>query len=213
MGITVIVRTAPEKTPRSTIRRANSEDRENVIAALTMGFSDDVIISGWVFTDPDTYERYASGYFACYTDFAIAHGYVWTTGDTAGALITLPAQAWQLAQQDTGLKERMIRATGPYATRVFALEQALANRHPGVPDYLYAAFIAVAPRYRSQSIGPQMIREFFRLADRMQLPIYGEATTDRNSRLYDRLGIRRHGNAISLPRCDAELFPFWRPAN
>lgn len=202
--------TAPETTTQPTIRLATPADRDNVIAALTSGFSDDVIISGWLFNDPQTYTRYARDYFACYTDFAIEHGYVWTTGDPSGAFVALPFRAWQLAQQDAALKARIEKATGPYAERVFVLDQALADRHPAVPDHLYPAFLGVAPGHRSMNIGPDMIREFFQIADRLQLPIYGEASTERNSRLYTLLGVPRHGDPISLPGCSTQILPFWR---
>lgn len=63
--------TTIDETALSSIRLATPADRDNVIAALTAGFADDVVIQGWLFNGPDTYNRYAAGYFACYTDFAI----------------------------------------------------------------------------------------------------------------------------------------------
>lgn len=58
-----------------------------------------------------------------------------------------------------------------------------------------------------------MLRELFELADQLQLPIYGEASSERNSRLYTRIGMPPHdGPALSLPCAATQILPFWRPA-
>lgn len=202
--------TAPEATTQPTIRLATPADRENVIAALTSGFSNDVIISGWLFNDADTYTRYASGYFACYTDFAIEHGCVWTTGDSTGALIAMPYQAWELSGNDAVLKERMVEAAGPYTEKVAVLDAALTPLHPTSIDHLYLAFVAVAPEHHSEGIGSKMLQELFDLADTLQLPIYGEASCERNSRLYTRIGMPPHSEPFTLPGSEAPIIPFWR---
>lgn len=153
---------------------------------------------------------YASGYFACYTDLAIEHGYVWTTGDATGALVTMPYQAWELAGQNADLKMRMIEATGPYFDQIIILDAALTSLHPTSIDHLYFAFIAVAPEHHSKGIGSQLLQEMFDLADRLQLPIYGEASCERNSRLYTRLGMPKCGEPLTLPGAATPIFPLWR---
>lgn len=203
--------TTSDRTVPTTIRRATPADRENVIAALTVGFSDDVVIGGWVFPDPDTYTQYATGYFTCYTDFAIEHGYVWTTGDETGALITMPSGAWQRTQHDSDLKDRMIALTGPYADRVFALDEVMAERHPASPEHLYLALIGIPPQFRDRGTGTRMLQAAFDLADQMRIPCYGEASCDRNARLYDRIGLFRAKEPLTLPQGGPEIFPLWRP--
>lgn len=203
--------TAPEKTAPLAVRLATPLDRDNVIAALTAGFSDDVVISGWLFPDPDTYTYYASGYFACYTDFAIENGYVWTTGDDTGALITMPFHAWQRAQDDPDLKDRIIETTGSYAEQVFALDEVLAQCHPTSPDHLYLALIGIPPLYRDRGTGTRMLQAAFALADQMQVPCYGESSCDRNGRLYDRIGLFRAERPLVLPGEGPEIYPLWRP--
>lgn len=180
--------TTSAKRAAFTIRRATAADRDNVITALTTGFSNDVIISGWLFTDPATYARHAGAYFACYTDFAIEHGYVWTTGDGVGAVVAMPFNAWQQSQHDAALKDKVIQATGPYIEQAFVLDAALTERHPTSSDHLYLAFIAITPQHRGQGIGTLMLRELFDFADQLQLPIYGEASCEGNRRLYTRIG-------------------------
>lgn len=92
--------TATPPAPNA-IRLATAADNDNVVAALTTDFSADVIISRRPLRN---FDPYASGYFACCTDFAIEPGYVWTTGETFGALITMPPQAWQRSKHDTELE-------------------------------------------------------------------------------------------------------------
>lgn len=198
-------------TTPSAVRRATPEDRDNVISALTAGFSDDVVIGGWMFPDPGTYTQYAIGYFACYTDFALEHGYVWTTGDATGALITMPSQAWLRTQHDTELKDRMIQLAGPYAERAFALDKAMAERHPTTPEHLYLALMGIPPQYRDRGTGTRMLQAAFELADSMQIPCYGESSCDRNGRLYDRLGLFRDKIPVVVPGGGPEVVPLWRP--
>lgn len=209
----VMSTTTPDKTALSTIRLATPADRDNVIGALTAGFSEDIVFSGWLFDDPDTYDRYAAGYFACYTDFAIEHGYVWTTGDPTAALITMPFSAWQRAQTDPDLKERIIQGTGPFAERAFALDEVLIERHPMSPDHLYLALIGIQPEHRGGGLGTRLLQAAFDLADRMGIPCYGESSCDRNGRLYDRIGLPRDKKPLILPGSDLEIYPLWRPAS
>lgn len=203
--------TSPKKTTSPVIRLATPADRDNVIAALTAGFSDDVIISGWLISDPDTYAHYASGYFSCYTDYALEHGYVLTTGDETGAHINMPFQAWQRAQQDTGLKDRLIETTGPFFEKVYELDEALAKRHPTSPDHLYLCYTGVAPGHRDKKIGTQLLQAAFDIADRLQVPCYGEASCERNARLYDRIGLFVQDDYIWLPGAETGISPLWRP--
>lgn len=202
--------TTSEGTASHTIRLATAADKENVISALTAGFANDIIIQKSLFSDPDTYSFYAGGYFACYTDFVLEHGYAWTTGDDAGALIGMTSQAWQRAQQDARLKERMMKATGPYFEKLSVLDAALAKRHPISPDHLYLALIGVRPEQRGRNIATRLERAGIELADQMGLPIYGEATGERNSRFHSHAGLPLHGEPFRLPGVDTNIYPLWR---
>lgn len=104
----------------------------------------------------------------------------------------------------------MIKATGTYADSVFALDEALAERHPALPEHMYGAFVGIAGTYRSKGFCPRRVRELFPLFDRMQLPPYSEVNSGWNGRFDDLIGVPCHGAPISLPRCDTDIFPVWR---
>ncbi|MDP9904676.1 GNAT family N-acetyltransferase [Arthrobacter bambusae] len=203
--------TTPTGTALHTFVRATTSDRENVIAALTGGFSDDVLVAGWMFPDPETYAQHAGGWFACYTDFALEHGYVWTTGDATAALVAMPSEAWQRAQHDEDLKDRVAKATGPCIERVAALDKVFAERHPGAPDHIYFAMGGIQPEHRNKGLGTHMLQNAFELADRMGLACYAEASCERNARLWDRIGLRVTGAPIRVPGYDSDMFSLWRP--
>ncbi|MDR6689067.1 GNAT superfamily N-acetyltransferase [Arthrobacter sp. 1088] len=203
--------TTATKDASHTFRQATTLDRDNVIAALTAGFSDDVLVGGWLFPDPETYAHHAGGWFACYTDFALEHGYVWTTGDAVAALVAMPSAAWQGAQQDEDLKGRVAKATGPYIDRVAALDKVFADRHPEAVDHIYFAMGAIQPEHRSKGLGTRMLQNAFEFADLVGLPCYAEASCERNARLWDRIGLRITGAPITVTGYDSDMFSLWRP--
>ena len=106
----------------------------------------------------------------------------------------------------------MTTAAGPYFEKILVLDAALAARHPISPDHLYLAFIGISPEHRGQNIGTSLEHAGIELADQMGLPVYGEASCERNSRFHSRAGLPLHGEPIRLPGASTDIFPLWRPA-
>lgn len=199
------------RTAVPTVRRATSEDKDDVLDALLAGFANDIIVAGWLFTDPDTYAHYAGAFFGLYVDYALEHGYVWTTGDGIGALVGMSRTAYKILVADTDFQDRMIQAVGPHADRCLIFDQALDSRHSST-DHVFLQFIGVKPDHQSNGIGTALLQTAFAYADELGLPIYGESSCARNGRLYARLGLAPYGEPITLPGTESVLYSLWRPA-
>lgn len=196
-------------TSTPVVRRATLTDLSDVAAALSAGFADDPVME-WLFPDADSYDRYSMAFFACYAEYTIEHGATWMTDDAAGAILTMPSESWEQAKLDTDFENRMAEASGPNADRVAAMDRAFAERHPTDQRHLYGVAAGVAPAHRGRGIGTELLRAWTAVADREGLPCYGEATCERNNRLYERLGFRRQEDLIVIPGCPQPLIPIWR---
>ena len=195
---------------RAVVRPATAADVVTVTTALTVGLADDPVIRGWLFPDADHYTRYSPDYYACYVELAIERGHVWTTGDTIGALVSMPGSAWKQSHHHTTVRHGIAHAAAPWASRAAVLEDALRASRPGSLDHEYLTWMGVAPEHRSCGIDDQLLHAFTCLAEQDDRPIYAEARGDSAANLYRRHGYERLGLAITLPDCDIEIQPLWR---
>ncbi|MFF0146908.1 acetyltransferase (GNAT) family protein [Amycolatopsis sulphurea] len=196
--------------PSGEIRVATRADEDHVVDALTFGFAEDPILAGTMFPDDELYPTFARRYFGVWTDLALDLGTIWTTGDTVGALLTFPSESLPALDNESDLHARLIEACGPYAERVLSVHNVLDLQHPEQPPHHYALFMGVAPGRRSRGLGTRLAHELFALADSEGRAVYGEASCERNSRLYIRMGLRPTGERITVFAHD--ILPLWRPS-
>jgi ribosomal protein S18 acetylase RimI-like enzyme len=64
--------------------------------------------------------------------------------------------------------------------------------------YVYLMFIGVASQHQGQGLGGKLLRALFEESEQAGVPLYLETETERNARMYERLGFRLI-NQISLP--------------
>ncbi|GLQ86859.1 GNAT family N-acetyltransferase [Dyella flagellata] len=193
------------------IRRATQADRDGVVAALTEGFSADPI-NCWIFDNPATYHRYASGYFSCYTDYCLKHGYVFIAGDVVAATIGMPLDALRRLESDIEFDAKLEKMCGPHFVRVSAMNQVMAEHHPNSPNHMYSVFTGVMPSHQNLGLGARLVHAVFDLIDEQNLPMYAEAGNENNARLWTRIGFSLVGHPLPLPDSDLMLHPIWRPA-
>ena len=92
--------------------------------------------------------------------------------------------------------------------RLAAVLAATSARHPDVP-HVYLSAMATLPRRRGLGAGSAMLRHGIALARARGLPVYLEASTRQNQRLYARQGFRAHGAPLPLPESGPTLQPMW----
>lgn len=85
---------------------------------------------------------------------------------------------------------------------------ATSARHPDVP-HVYLSAMAALPRRRGLGAGAALLRHGLGRAQDLGLPVYLEASTPRNRRLYARHGFQDHGAPIALPDGGPVLQPMW----
>ncbi|HLT85047.1 MAG TPA: GNAT family N-acetyltransferase [Phototrophicaceae bacterium] len=98
----------------------------------------------------------------------------------------------------------------PQAERRAVVEAATAARRPSAA-HLHLSAMATLPEHRGRGAGSAMLSAGVELARELDLPVYLEASTADNHRLYARHGFRDHGAPIHLPG-GPTLRPMWRDA-
>jgi ribosomal protein S18 acetylase RimI-like enzyme len=71
--------------------------------------------------------------------------------------------------------------------------------------YIYLMIIGVASEFQGQGFGGKLLRALIEKSERGGVPIYLETETERNVRMYERLGFRVL-NQITLPLVN---LPMW----
>lgn len=92
--------------------------------------------------------------------------------------------------------------------RVEVVEAAAQARHPEEP-HLFLSSMATLPAHRGRGAGAAMLAAGLEWARALGLPVYLEASTSDNRRLYERCGFYDLGETIDLPDGGPSLQPMW----
>lgn len=76
----------------------------------------------------------------------------------------------------------------------------IAGYHPSNEPYWYFTMLGVDPAYRRFDFAEQLVLRFQSLCDEAKKPWYGDATSERTARFYERLGaeiigVAQHGSS------------------
>jgi GNAT superfamily N-acetyltransferase len=168
------------------MHKATTEDVPRLKTVLAEAFFDDPVLS-WLM--PDDRKRLAQlrRYFGIeLRHLALARGRVWTTSDLAGAALTLPPGRWRSPLRVTLLEGS---AFGLRIARAARMGAAIEWRHVHGPHY-YVRDVGVLPSMQGRGLGRALMKPTLERCDREGLPAYLEASSERNTALYERLGFR-----------------------
>lgn len=171
------------------MRPATVEDHGAAAEALALAFAAD---PAWSFLIPDEAtraERLLEFFAAEIASTVPAYRSLWIAEGGSGAALWAAPGAWALPFSHT------LRAF-PLARRVFGRRLPLAvwallrgeRRHPRKPDHWYLDRLAVAPQQQGRGIGSALLAPVLEACDAAGLPAYLEASSERNSALYERNG-------------------------
>ncbi|WP_459740868.1 GNAT family N-acetyltransferase [Streptomyces sp. E-15] len=162
----------PEPGP---VRRAGPADLDEVASVLTEAFADDAPL-GWVFGDPETYQRLAPAYFRWVTRTVLDAGIVyWVEGK--GATLFLPSSALESTPQQLLAARRELAALGAdRAPQLLAYRDAFRRHHPMHTPHWYCWLLAVRPAHQRESVGRNLIQQA--VTELGDLPHYCDATPD-----------------------------------
>jgi GNAT superfamily N-acetyltransferase len=171
------------------LRRATVQDIHRLRAVLAEAFFEDPIF-GWLMPDDRTRLARLRRYFGIeLRHLALTRGRVWTTGDLAGAALSLPPGAWRVPLHTTLLQGRPFGAHLFRAARIGAAMELRHAREVREPHY-YVRDIGVHPNTQGRGLGSALLAPTLARCDREGLPAYIEASSERSAALYERLGFQ-----------------------
>jgi len=168
------------------LRRARVADVERLRTMLAEAFFEDPVLS-WLMPNDRTRRAQLRRYFGIeLRHYTLPRGCVWTTDDLAGAALSLPPRAWRAPTRVTLLEGSAFLTHLPRAARLGA---AMEWRHLRGPHY-YVRDVGVLPSMQGRGLGSALMRPTLDRCDREGLPAYLEASSERSTALYERLGFR-----------------------
>ncbi len=198
--------TSPPSGAAGTVVTASPADAGALSEVIADAFAD-LAPSRWLIPNPDARRRIFPGYFRLLVDHALYAGLVHTTPDRAAVALWLPAGT----RPPGGYHARLEAATGPWAARFAAFEEALDHRrHPAGTACDHLAILAVRPDRQGQGTGTALLRARHAVLDQAGTAAYLQASDLRTRVLYLAHGYTDHGDPIQLPG-GPQMYPMLRP--
>ena len=202
--------------PRLTVRPSVPSEFGTVLPVCVEAFADEAV-SAWVEPDAERRQEHTRELFEPSLRAAVEAGQLVAAflGDdpvAASVWVDLPG-----APPDPELPgpelpgPDLLEDDRQAARRLAAVLSATGARHPDVP-HVYLSAMAALPRRRGLGAGTAILRYGLERARGLSLPVYLEASTPRNRKLYGRHGFEDHGAPIRLPEGGPTLQPMWHGA-
>ncbi|MEV6421233.1 GNAT family N-acetyltransferase [Streptomyces sp. NPDC051662] len=191
---------------------ASPDGLDEIVSVYRQSFDEDPVFQ-WLFPDAETRPSSLKEFFTVMVGHTFAHGgSVLRTEDYGAVSMYFPPDA---VEQSEETRDRLLDSLrdelGSRSDRPVHLLMMLSASHPhDLPPHYYGTFVAARPRYQGGGLGTRLKKCLFALADEDRAGAYAEASSPRNLALYERLGQRRLGPALTLPD-GPPIFPIWRP--
>lgn len=181
----------PRDAEGRSVRSAGEADRTMVLQTLLSAFAGDPVVR-WVFPDDKVYARAFPAMADAFGGGAIGHGTAFLAPGDAGAALWLPPGE---TPDDNAMKSVIVDNVSPgRLDMIQALFDRLEPYHPQGPHW-YLTLIGVAAARQGEGHGSAMLAHTLRRCDDMHLPVFLEATSERNAALYARHGFEVIGEA------------------
>jgi ribosomal protein S18 acetylase RimI-like enzyme len=191
---------------RGTIRRAVPEELSVVSTVLSRAFHDDPV-TRWAIPEPDRRRRLLPRLFELFARALQRHDEIYLAPDATGAAIWAPAAEPVSGGEAERFEQRVEALVGADAPRLAEIAALLAEHHPH-GSYFYLQFVGVDPAWQGKGLGSALLAPVLRRCDRERVSAYLEASSERNRRLYERLGFEAVG--VLAPPGGPPLWPMWR---
>jgi len=193
------------------VRRADPAEAAALTDTMSAAFMADPV-ANWCFPDPAERPRLHPAFFGAFVDLILATGRAYTTDGYRGVALWLDIDVEAPADDDPELAAKLEGGLDAESLKRFAiLDDLMTGNHPFDRDHAYLAFLAVHPDHQGTGIGTAMLRHRYTELDPAGRHAYLEASSDRNARLYERLGFRHVRTPLQLPD-GPPLYPMWRDA-
>lgn len=195
----------------ATVRAAAHGDLGGVVDTLTVSFLDDPVMR-WAFPDARTRPRRLTTLWSYVAEGVyLPHGGCTTIEDHRAVALWRPAGAPDSSEFWAANGERFVIEMEGEVERTGELTALMSAHHPDHVDHWYLLAIGVAPEWQGRGLGGLLLEHTLDHLDRVGLPAYLEATSDRSRRLY-----RRHGfvdTAEFAPDGGPPIWGMWRDPN
>lgn len=168
------------------LREASDDDAGYLAMTLAHAFEEDPVFL-WLMPEETSRRARLSRFFEVeLRKLVLPRGRAWMSSELAGAALSLPPRAWK---SPTRIAVAQGRCFGIHLPKAAGLSALMERRHPREPHY-YFPYIGVAPEARGVGLGSKLMRPTLERCDAEGVPAYLEATNDRNTALYERLGFK-----------------------
>jgi ribosomal protein S18 acetylase RimI-like enzyme len=193
-------------TAYASVRTAEDDDRPTVVDILTEAFTDDPVVC-WIFPEAGERGRLQPHFYRP----LLAHpaGEAYLVGRDEGASVWLRLAAGRSPYEEPPDEPEAGSVFGENGTRLRALGEALAGRHPDHEPHLYLPCMGVVGGRRGAGLGSAMLRHRLERADTDRLAAYLEASSPRSRALYLRHGFEDLGEPVRVAD-SPPLWPMWR---
>ncbi|MGH4006820.1 MAG: GNAT family N-acetyltransferase [Pseudonocardiaceae bacterium] len=181
-------------------------DRDRAVALLCDGFAEDPVVC-WVIPDPAERARALPALCGLQVAAALAAGRVALSADRHGVMLAHDIGSGA-ADENDDLASQLVAASGDYAERMRTCLRLQDEHHPVDTAHRYISFVAVSAARRGHGVGTALVAAALAEAATDELPVFLEATSTRNARLYRRLGFRFTPPTWTLPD-GPRLHPAW----
>lgn len=193
--------------PTMITRTAEANEFDAVTRLCLAAFADEAV-TAWIIPDPAARQEYMRHMFSTSLKDAIAAGALILAIDPGGDPVAASIWVPRTARPETPQAEPSSIAADQQARRMATVESATAARRPNAA-HLHLSSMATLPDHRGRGAGAAMITAGLERARTLDLPVYLEASTTDNRRLYERVGFGDHGGPIHLPEGGPTLQPMW----
>lgn len=195
-------------TSSITTRTASSAEVDTVTDLCLAAFADEAV-TAWLIPDPGERQSYMRRMLSTSLDKVITAGAVILAIDPAGSPVAASLWLPPITTTDESMPQSPPAGDDdPQAQRMKAVEAATRARRPDDP-HLHLSSMATLPDHRGRGAGAVMLAAGLERARTLELPVYLEASTSDNRRLYERFGFRDLGERIDLPDGGPSVQPMW----
>ncbi len=190
-------------------------DLEAVVGTLSCAFWQDPIMTWAIPLEVADRARFMDAFFATTTRMLLDHGgLVASSANYDAVLVWSGHQDTEVsAEENLHYLGKLEESTGPCGSRVRTLMQALDDNHPAdLPPHCHMLFAAIRPEARGSGAREALTEARRELQRRDGVGVYGEASSTRSLRLWERLGFERVGSEIVLPDGGPSLYPIFAGA-
>ena len=193
--------------PRLVVRPAVPSEFSLVLPVCVEAFADEAV-SAWVEPEPELRQDRTRELFETSLRAAVDAGQLLVAFLPGGYPVAASVWADLDSTPPTAEPPARFEHDRPATRRLAAVLAATSARHPYAP-HVYLSAMAALPHRRGLGAGTAMLRYGLTRSRELGLPVYLEASTPRNRRLYARHGFHDLGEPIHLPEGGPVLQPMW----